>query len=79
MATFGSTYKEIEKKKSRSCATHSTFNISLLLNVIFSPTKAELRKAQGLATAARADAQMKTNIAEAKKKYVKSLPVECNN
>ena len=46
---------------------------------MFSPTKAELRKAQGLATAARADAQMKTNIAEAKKKYVKSLPVECNN
>lgn len=33
--------------------------------------RAELRKAQGLATAARADAQMKTNIAEAKKKSMK--------
>lgn len=35
--------------------------------------KVELRKIQGLASEARAEAQMKTKIAEAKKKYVSTV------
>lgn len=35
--------------------------------------KAELRKVQALASEARAEAQMKTKLADAKKKYVSLL------